>query len=219
MTRLSATNQAEVEKATLSETLMVKLEFSTPVYVHSGTGVITYDSNDYLGIGHYGEISNVTETEALRPSSLRLQLTGVESSLLSEALDSGNFGDPVTIFCGYRTDDGALIDTPWIEWKGFFEYASISEGKENVISVVVQHDLGVLPEKNGARFSDEDQQVRFPGDLGFQFVADMANVKLNWGGRVIGGNGRVGDPRAGGWTQRLSDYWGNYYDDGYWDGQ
>ena len=190
---ISATNLTEVDADHLHEVVLVKLEFGTPVYCHSGIGTINYGGNDYLGVGQFGSITDAAESEQLSPSSLTLQLSGVDSSLITEALDSGSYGDIVTIYIGYRQDDGTLVDDPWVLWRGIFEYSSITQGQENVVSITVQHDLATLNQTSGARFSDEDQQRRFSGDVGFEFVADMAGVDLRWGGGPVG----VSDPRPG----------------------
>ena len=194
---ISVANLTEINAAHLHQIVMVKLEFDTPLYVHSGIGTIVYDSNSYLGVGQFGNISNMTETEILRPTSLTLTLSGVDSNLITEALDSGDYGDTVTIYLGYRQDDGTLVADPLLLWRGFFEFASISQGDQSVVSITVQHDLAVLNETDGSRFTDEDQKVRFSGDVGFEFIADMANLKLIWGGTRIGGD----DPTDGGGAQ------------------
>lgn len=185
---ISATNLTEINAAHLYEVLLVKLEFDTPVYCHSGIGTITYGGNDYLGVGQFGSVSGARESENLTPSPLTLTLSGVDSSLITEALDSGNYGDAVTIFSGYRQDDGTLVDDPFIIWKGSLEYTSISQGESNAAAITLQHDLAVLDESDGGRFTDEDQQTRFSGDLGLEYVADMNGLRLIWGGaRVVTG--------------------------------
>ena len=183
---IAAANLAEINAAHLHQVVMVKLEFDTPLYVHSGIGTIVYDSSSYLGVGQFGNISNVTETEVLRPTSLTLTLSGVDSNLITEALDSGDYGDTVTIYLGYRQDDGTLVADPLLVWRGFFEFASISQGDQSIVSITVQHDLAILNEIDGGRFTDEDQQVRFSGDVGFAFITDMVGVKLFWGGGRVG---------------------------------
>jgi hypothetical protein len=187
---LSSTNQTQVAAAHLHEVVMVKLEFDTPVYVHSGIGTISYDGNDYLGVGDFGGVSETREAEQLGPAPITLQLSGVDSSLIGEALDSGNYGDVVTIYVGYRQDDGTLYDDPWIVWKGWYENAAISMGTEgNIISVTCQHDLAVLEESDNGRFTDEDQKRRFSGDTGFEYVHLIPTLKLMWaGGPVASGN-------------------------------
>ena len=169
------------------------MEFDTPAYAHSGIGTITYDTNDYLGVGDFGSVSSTKESEELGPSGITLQLSGVDSTLITTALDSGKYGDVVTLYVGYRQDDGTLVDDPWVLWRGTFEYASIGQGESNVVSITLQHDLAILDEADGGRYTDEDQQSRFAGDRGFEYVAEMGTVKLLWGGKpvVVAGGGSV----------------------------
>jgi hypothetical protein len=179
---ISATNVAQIDAAHLHEVVLVKLEYDTPVYVHSGVGTITFETNDYLGVGNLGSLSAPREQEQVTPASIQLTLDGITTGNVTEALDSGNLYDPVTIYVGYRQDDGTLVDDPWVLWKGWYEYASISLGEESAVSVTCQHDLSILNEKKGDRYSDEDQQSKFTGDVGLAFTANMASTKLIWGG-------------------------------------
>lgn len=187
---LSTTNASHVEGSHVHEIVMVKLEFDTPVYVHSGIGTVSFDGNDYLGVGDFGGVGESRESQSLGPAPIRLQLSGIDSTLLAEAMDAGTFGDKVTVYCGYRQDDGTLIDDPWIVAKGKLEYSSLTRGDDNTISIVAQHDLAVLNEADGSKFSDEDQRQRYSTDEGFEYVEENAVIKLLWGGKPhnSGGN-------------------------------
>ena len=230
---LSATNEAQVDSSHVHEVTLVHLDFTTPVYVHSGVGQIVYggtipasagntysasrgavepavtspsgnqyaasrgavekadaqwaSGNTYLGVGDLGDISAARESEALGPASITLTLSGVDSDYISEALNSGNLYDTVTIYQGLRQDDGELYDDPWILWKGHYEFASVSVGEQSAVAITCQHDLSQLNEKHGGRYTDEDQQSVYSGDVGLEFVADMIDVKLLWGGGAIVG--------------------------------
>ena len=183
--RLSVINTAQVDSTHVHTVTMVKLGFDAPLYVHSGVGTISYDGDDYVGVGGYGGISAARESEDLGPLSLTLSLSGVDSDHISEALDSGNLYDVVTIYQGYRQDDGTLFDDPWVVWRGWYEFAGIEMAEDSGISITCQHDLSILTEKFGSRYSDEDQQKAYTGDVGLEFTADMAGVKLLWGGLPV----------------------------------
>ena len=242
---LTATNLAEINAAHLHLVTLVKLDFDTPVYVHSGIGSIVYGGtipasagntysawkgavepaitgasgneykaskgavekanaqwatgNTYLGVGDLGSISEARESEALGPSSLNLGLTGIDSTLITEAQEAGRFKDAVTIYEGYRQDDGTLVDDPWIVWKGWFEYAAIRIEEDSAITMVCHHDLSVLSEKDGSRFSNEDQTRRYASDAFLRFVTDQNGLRLVWGGHIIGSDrfGEQGAPPGG----------------------
>jgi len=215
---ISAINEAQVNTSHVHDVTLVKLDFDTPVYVHSGVGTIVYGGaadasggneykadkgavqsldkgavqpayvspgDEYLGVGAYGGISAARESEALGPTPISLTLSGVDSDYISEALDSGNLYDVVTIYQGLRQDDGTLYDDPWILWKGWYEFASISVAEESGVSITCQHDLSQLSEKNGGRYTNEDQDSRYSGDVGLAFVVDMVGLKLLWGGGPV----------------------------------
>lgn len=191
---ISATNVTELTSASNTAVILVKLEYGTPVYVHSGTGTLTYDGDDYTGVGDYGGISGAGEREELAPSNLTLSLTGITAAHVTEALDSGSYGDAITIYQGYLDENLTLVDDPWVVWSGQYEYASIGIGKQSAVQITVKHDLASLDEKDGGRYTDEDQQTRFSGDVGLEYVTDQQGLKLTWGGgRVFsgqpGGNG------------------------------
>lgn len=179
--QLSAPNLAEVALQHLQPVLLVRIDFTTPVYAHSGIGTITFDGNDYLGVGDFGGVGEIREAETLGPNPIRLELTGLNSSYVAEALSSGNYGDMLFIYMGYRNDAGALVADPWPVASGKYEYASVVTGATTTISITAQHSLSVLDGIDGAKFTDEDQRTRYVADRGFQFVSDSANVVLYWG--------------------------------------
>ena len=182
---LSATNITAITSASVEPVLLAKLGFSTPVYTHSGIGTITYDGNSYVGVGNLGNVTAARESELLGPVAVTLTLSGIDSAFMTEALNSGSHGDAITIYEGYRNTDGTLLDDPWIVWQGTLEYSQLTRGESNTISLVCQHDLAVLEEKDGGRFTDEDQQNKYSGDLAFEFVHDQAGKKLFWGGGPV----------------------------------
>lgn len=192
---LSANNLAEISAAHLTPVALVKFEFDTPVYVHSGIGTITYDGNAYTGVGTFGNVSQARESELLSPAPLTFSIAATEAALVAEALDAGNFRDKVTLYIGYRQDDGTLVADPWVAWSGFYDSAQVSiDADVSSIAITAQHDLTELSEKHGGRYSDEDQQNNYAGDLGLEYVVDMAYVNLAWGKPVLS-SGSTGGTR------------------------
>jgi len=193
MTRpISAANLAVINSEYAHIVTMVHMAFDEPVFVHTGFGRIVFDGNTYLGVGGLGDIDVLRESELLGPTQISFSLSHVDPNLLAEAKDAGRFKDEITIYEGYRLDTGALVDDPIILWKGTFEYASIKMDSTGSVVVIAQSDLAVLEQKDGGRFSDEDQQRRFSGDLGLEFVADSSTKTLLWGGRPVGQGGGGG---------------------------
>ena len=203
MSRLiTATNLTEINAAHLHVVTLLHLAFDEPVFINSGVGNITFNSNVYIGVGQLGAIGESRESELLGPKPITLQLSGIDPNMIVEAQEAGRYKDVIIVYEGYRNDDGTLVDDPWIVWKGWFEYANIILDKQGTVTIIAQHDLSILNDKDGGRYTDEDQQQRFSGDVFFEFVTDMPTVKLQWGGRTIGGSGSGGpggpSPERGG---------------------
>jgi hypothetical protein len=189
---LAAANVTQIDSRQTHPVAMAKMEFSVPIYLHSGLGTILWDGDNYLGVGTYGGVSGVEETEAIVPSAITLQLSGLSQDLFDEALNSSNYGDLVTLFVGYRDDDGSLVADPYVFYKGHVEKSGLQIGDENSVNVIIQHELAVLRESIGTKFTDEDQQRKFPGDTAFSRVEQVELVKLDWGSRPNSGSGGGG---------------------------
>lgn len=182
---LNATNQAELDRNNLTSVIMVDLLFDTPVYVSSAAAVtITFDGNDYLGVGELGFIRGPDESLDVVPNAVRLGLSGVDSSDVQAALDAGRYGDQIIIREGYLGRDLRLIDDPWTRGIAFYEFASVDLGGVNQIIITAQNFISVLDEADGSRWNNEDQVRRFAGDTGGSFVTDSVERKIRWGERV-----------------------------------
>ena len=76
---------------------------------------------------------------------------------------------------------------PWVLWSGTWEYAELAySGGEAVVTATCQHDLAILEETHGGRYSDEDQRIQHSGDKIFEFLDDIIGKKLSWGNQQIG---------------------------------
>lgn len=185
---IGASNVTEISGAHVRPVWLFKLEFDTPVYVHSGIGnlVDTFASPNitYIGAGAAGAIGSIQEAEEFAPQPITLSLSGVSDQYLTEAIDAGNYGDRVTILKGYKNASGELVAAPWVVGAGRYEKADLTQGTSNTITITVQHVLMILNEKNGRRFSEEDQTNEYAGDTGCSFMADMINRKLVFGDRL-----------------------------------
>ena len=78
---------SEVTTAQLSPVLLVDMDFTTPVYLWTGYGTLTYAGKGYLGTGDLGTIAPVEETTDLSARGLMFQLSGIPTAFISLALN------------------------------------------------------------------------------------------------------------------------------------
>lgn len=160
-----------------------KLEFdSGTLYLHNGVGTYTWGGFTWLGIGAVGQISPLEEGDDLSPFSVTLQLCAFDAATLNEAVNEEVFDRRVTIYVGLLDDNGALTDTPFERWSGWMDTMPVELGGDNdAITLKCESEMRFFDQANGARFTDEDQQARYSGDVAFEYLAQMMDANVAWG--------------------------------------
>lgn len=182
---VSATNQTESEKPSVTMCLLVTLDFASgPLNVHDGLGnlVDTFASPavTYIGVGSFGSVDGtVNDSLELIARPLKLSLSGVDSAVIAAAMETDYQGRSITLSKGYL-QNGALIAAPAVVWEGRMDYMEISFGHgAGSISVNCEHRLRKEPRI--ARYTSEDQQIAHAGDTFFDLVPFIAGFKSQWG--------------------------------------
>jgi hypothetical protein len=161
-----------------------KAEFdSGDVLAWSGYGDITWGGDTYLGIGDFGGVDKVDETSDVRANGCTLTLSGIPSQLLAIALTEPYQGRPCTLFLGaLNLTSGAIIGTPYPLISGRMDVMTIEEGATTgTITLTVENRLIELFRTKERRYTHEDQQIDFSGDLGLEYVAGLQEKPINWG--------------------------------------
>ena len=167
---------------------LVKAEFdSTPpedrnLYLWSGFGDLTFNGKNYLGVGNLLSISAVDESTDLTATGASIVLSGIQSTLLAIARDEDYQGRPITIYLGALDDTGDLIASPTVLFSGFMDVMTIAEaGETSTISVTAENKLIAFDRSYVRRYTAEDQKIDYPNDMGFEFVAKIADQEIIWG--------------------------------------
>jgi hypothetical protein len=183
MSRILPTGfNAAVTASVVRPAFFVELDWSDGIlYVWNGYGSIVFGGNTYLGTGHLGKISEVKESKDLTANGVTLALSGIPSALITEALANDNQGRPAKIYIGALAGDGTLAAAPYLIFDGVIDLTVIADtGDTSTISVQLEKEL--VDNRSGARrYTHEDQQIDFPGDLGFQYVAALSTQIITWG--------------------------------------
>jgi hypothetical protein len=164
--------------------LLFKAEFdSGDLCAWTGYGDLTFGGDTYQGVGDLGGVDNVEETMDIRANGATVTLSGIPSSLLAIALAEPYQGRPATLYlAALNLTTGALIADPYPILSGRMDVMSIEEGADTAtISLTVENNLIELTRSKERRYTHEDQQIDFPGDLGLEYVAGIQEKPLNWG--------------------------------------
>jgi len=182
MTRsISATNITESEKSALAPVVFAFMDFAgTPVFVNTSPMTFTFGGDTYLGVGQFGGISVIQETDKVQATSFTLSLSGVDSANITDALTETYQGRDCIIYLGYVNASHALVDDPFILARGRMDTMPIKLDKESVITMQVESRLADFFRPRVRRFNNQDQQERFPNDDGLEFTEQMVDKELVW---------------------------------------
>jgi hypothetical protein len=181
--RLDTANETAVEQSVVAPVLFAQLDFpSGYVRVCSGVGTITWGGNDWLGVGTFGDVSGLTESAELQRKTVTYTLRGVPNDLVSIVLDDNYQGRPDKVYLGfYNRTTYQLIATPELLHAGLMDVSKISEGKTCTITVTSESRIASWSRPVVRRYTDTEQQRRFPGDKGLEFISQAAEKEIVWG--------------------------------------
>ena len=169
-----------------------KLEFpSGTIYVHNSLGTYTWDSQDWLGVGDLGSISQVEEGIDVSPYAITLTLSGLDATISGVALTEDYFMHPVTVYMGVLDADDALIVAPTQIWAGFMDQMNVSLGSDggDAIQLIAESELSRFDVSRNLMYTNAAQQERYSGDLFFSHIHKVQGAKFNWGARTAGTDG------------------------------
>lgn len=174
----------ELLSSILRPVVLVKLEFdSGDVLVWNGIGTLSFNGDTYLGGGDLMSVGTSAESLELKAVGLEMALSGIPSSLLSIALGEDFQERRGTVWLGALDSSYTLVVDPEPVFSGRMDTMDIKEGAEtSTIILTLENRLADMQRPSERSYTDLEQQLEFPGDLGFEFVADLNDGKeIVWG--------------------------------------
>lgn len=164
--------------------LLFRAEFDEgTVAMWSGYGELIWNSITFLGVGDFGGISEIEETQNVQANGVVFTLSGIPSALISASLDYDYQGRPCTCWMAtLNVSTGLVIPNPYPLFSGRIDVMTIAEGKETAtISMSAESQLVELNRAKFGRYTSEDQLNRYAGDLGLQYVVSLQSREDSWG--------------------------------------
>jgi hypothetical protein len=107
----------------------------------------------------------------------------VDSSILSIALTANYQNRTFTMFLGMLNEAHQVISNIYQLFQGRMDTISINDSGDTVqFTLTVESRLIDLEKPNETRYTGVEQKRLFAGDLGLDFVADLQDKTINWGG-------------------------------------
>lgn len=182
--RLDATLSAETEKQVVRPILMAAFDFGESVdRAWSGFGELVWDGDTYYGAGTLGKVSTIEETTELRATGASFQLSGIPADLIQKISAFPIQGHSAKMYLGFMDADfKTLIMDPVQIFDGRMDTAEIADGGETAtITLTAESRLRDLERRRTKRYTNADQQSRYPGDKGLEYVPSLQDKEIIWG--------------------------------------
>jgi hypothetical protein len=151
-------------------------------YLWTGLGNLSWNSITWSGAGTLLGISNIEESSEIKAAGINVTLSGVPSSLISLALGDVRQGYECSVYMAFFDANNAIISDPVLVFEGRLDTASIVEdGETSTVSITYESRLIELQRSKEIRYTDEEQQRLFSGDLGLQYVTSLQDSQITWG--------------------------------------
>lgn len=149
----------------------------------SGLGDLSWNSQTWLGTGSLIQIDTLEEPQEIKANGTKVTLSGIPSANIALALDEPYQGRPLEIYLGAMDSSNTVIVDPVQMFSGFMDIMSITEGSETAsITMTVENRLIDLERARISRYTSGDQNILYPADKGFDFVPDLQDKRIKWGG-------------------------------------
>jgi hypothetical protein len=163
--------------------IFVEAHFKTGIgRFWSGSGTITWNGSSWAGVGTMGSISTIEEGSNIEARGMTLTLSGLDVSLLTYILDDYQLALPVVVWLGLFDASHALIANPVVCFAGRMDQPVIDvSGETASVAISCENRLLDMNTSVERRYTHEDQQLDYPGDLGMEFVNSIQDVTIYWG--------------------------------------
>jgi hypothetical protein len=141
----------------------------------SGSPIIYLVSDFILGISEHNEQTDLTK------SSLSISLSGADQTFISLVLSENITNDEVNIYRAFLNDSNAIIDHPFLLYKGNIESFEIQESeKSSIVNLSVVSHWADFEKKNGRKTNPTSQKRFFSTDVGMDFASQNV-LDIKWG--------------------------------------
>jgi hypothetical protein len=187
---LSAGNLAAIDAATTYPVLLWYGDFASgAVRITTHPRDISWGGYTWTALGDLVGFSEIKETEEVMANPVEFFLNGASSGLLVKALEAGYRRRACILYIGFLDTSDALVADPIAFPYNMDRMPIRRTGEEWKISLMAESVLVDMQRSSELRCTHQQQQYRYPGDLGFEYVEGIVVKDVPVGTEVSGGAG------------------------------
>ena len=148
----------------------------------TGYGPVSWNGLIWQGVGSLGSITTIEEGSTVEAKGITLTLSGMDATLVGDVLGEFAVGLPVTVWFGLFDGNQVLIPSPIVSFAGRMDQPTLTFGGDTAsVSIACESRLLDMNTSVERRYTNDDQQLDYPGDRGFEFVNSIQEVSIYWG--------------------------------------
>lgn len=163
--------------------LLAELDHPSGVFrAWTGVGDLDYRGHVWKGLGILGSISPIKSATDLAIQEVRFSLSGVSAeslALLSPAVRKR----PARAWLGsFNKATGNIVRDPFelLDCEMDTQDFTVDDNGMATLFIVARSGFYTLERAIDEVWSDQDQQRRFPGDIGLRDLASLQNAEVHW---------------------------------------
>lgn len=190
MSLFPATIEAALGGATVRCSFLMLLDFTTtPMRLWTGAGKLTSGGFDWYGLGNLASISGLEQAVNGDAPETTITLSGIDAEIMAIARDQWEAeakDREITVYLQFHNaaDDRplTLYDQPYAIWAGRMQVPQFEIDGPHTRRITIRAEslFALRSRPSFSQYTDTDQQARFSGDLGFEFVPTLFRKVVTW---------------------------------------
>lgn len=144
---------------------------------------VSYGGNTYTALGEWVSFEPIRESTQVEVSSVRVQLSGVDQAMPARILSNDYIDRQLVIRKAFLDANEGLVVDPIPLFDGRCDAPRLVENPDantSIVEIEAASQWSDFDRRPGRHTNHAEQQVWFPGDLGFEYVSEV-NRQIKWG--------------------------------------
>jgi len=149
----------------------------------SGIGTLTWNGNDFVGIGKLGRIVGAGETAEVRTTETSYQMNGIiDSVALNDFISNPVRNGIAKAWLVFLDDNEQVIPNPILIDETILDTASVHYAASGEATLTLRGTSAVFDFRRprGRNLTNEQLQADYPGDTGLDRIPGLANRGVSW---------------------------------------
>jgi hypothetical protein len=171
-----------IDSTVVRPVVLAELSFpSGTVNFWTGQGSITWDSKSWDGTGRAVNFSTFPETTDGSSQGIQIDISGVDSADINDVTQDDFQGTDVYVWIAFLDSSGTVIGNPWVLFSGIMDTGEINDnGQTSTITINAESKLINQIKRIQNRYTDQDQQRLYPGDIGLELIGKIQDKSFVW---------------------------------------